>query len=134
MTDQNKYQTKCVRYENGVYREYVQSAYYIEYHVLKYIVHCLNGHLNIKLELYNDRDNFIINTIYTLVQELRQQKPIFFNNQTQDQKINFQILLGDHFEPENLSKLFEKFDDNYLGFIEFDFQINKRTVGNQVLK
>ena len=65
-----------------------------------------------------------MNTIYTMVKELRLKKPIFFNNQTQAQKINIQILLGDHFEPENLSKLFEKFDDQILGFIEFDFQMN----------
>lgn len=76
----------------------------------------------------------MINTIYTLVKKIRTRKPIYYNDCQYDQKINFQILLGEHFEAENLSKLFERFDDKFLGYIEFDFQGNKKTVGNKILK
>ena len=97
----------------------------------------LNGDLTIKIERYQDRDDFMLNTIYTLVRKLRKKKPIIFYegcNKPRDQKINIQLIMGDSFETVPLASLFEKFSEDFLGAIQFDFQINKRVTGNRILK
>jgi len=33
-----------------------------------------------------------------------------------------------------MAKAFEKFEDEYLGYVSFDFQANKRVTGNRILK
>ena len=42
--------------------------------------------------------------------------------------------MRDKFETLELAKAFQKFQDDVLGFIQFDFQINKRTAGNRIIK
>ena len=41
---------------------------------------------------------------------------------------------SDKFETVELSKAFQKFQDDLLGYIQFDFQLNKRTAGNKIIK
>ena len=77
----------------------------------------------------------MLSTIYTLVKKLRAKKPIIhFDQKQHQQKINFQLIMGDQFETVSLANLFEKFDEDLLGVIQFDFQINKRVTGNRILK
>ena len=42
--------------------------------------------------------------------------------------------MNDKFDTVNMAKHFEKLDDQFLGFIQFDFQFSKRTAGNRILK
>lgn len=40
----------------------------------------------------------------------------------------------DKFETLEMAKTFQKFKDDLLGSIQFDFQINKKTTGNRIIK
>lgn len=91
-----------------------------------------------KIENFFQRDHFLINTIYVLAKSRMRQKFASKGSLLTSEmpKINFQVLMrdADKFETVELAKAFQKFQDDLLGFIQFDFQINKRTAGNKIIK
>ena len=76
--ENNNNMTACTRYheESGLYRNFSQSAYKIEFDRLQYLIKLLNGDLVIKIDIFEGRDDFILNTIYSLVTKLRSKRPI----------------------------------------------------------
>ena len=118
----------------------------VDFHRLDYVLKLLNGNLTIKIELFAERDYFLLNTIFNLLAKLRKKKDLnlqqryiekfkeSFDSVNEKPKVNFQIIMSDKFDTVNMAKHFEKLDDQFLGFIQFDFQIGKRTTGNRILK
>ena len=140
--------TTCSRFDKKLQKlsTFQQSAYLVDFQRLDYVLKLLNGDLTIKIELFAERDYFLINTIFNLIAKLRKKKDLNFQQryieknkdqydyQTNKSKVNFQIIMSDKFDTVNMAKHFEKLDDQYLGFIQFDFQIGKRATGNRILK
>ena len=90
--------TECIRFDpKGAFNSYKQSAYLIDFERLEYVIKLLNGDLTIKLELFAERDYFLINTIFNLVAKLRRKKGInYYSRYTEKnkdidlmQKVNF---------------------------------------------
>ena len=105
----------------------------VDFHRLDYVLKLLNGDLTIKIELFAERDYFLLNTIFNLISKLRKKKDLnfqprylekyrdSFDSLLKKPKVNFQIIMSDKFDTVNMAKHFEKFDDEFLGFIQFDF-------------
>ena len=136
----SRYVTQITRYDHKVkdFIKMTQSAYQIDFERLEYLISLLNGDLTVKIENFFQRDHFLINTIYVLAKNKMRQKFASKGSVLTSEmpKINFQVLMrdADKFETVELAKAFQKFQDDLLGFIQFDFQINKRTAGNKIIK
>ena len=72
--------TECVRFDpkENTFNTFKQSAYLIDFQRLEYVIKLLNGDLTIKIELFAERDYFILNTIFALVAKLRKKKELNF--------------------------------------------------------
>lgn len=134
----SRHVTQITRYDHKT-KDFIkisQSAYQIDFERLEYLMSLLNGKLTVKIENFCQRDHFLLNTIYVLAKNKMRtkfvQKGHFLTSDMP--KINFQITMRDKFETVELAKAFQKFQDDVLGFIQFDFQINKRAPGNKIIK
>ena len=75
----------------------------------------VNGDITIKLETFSDRDDFLVNTIYNLFKKIR------IKRSESQMKLNIQVIMRDQFETVHFAKMFDKFSDLFLGFLQFEF-------------
>jgi len=72
--------TTCSRFDKKLQKlsTFQQSAYLVDFQRLDYVLKLLNGDLTIKIELFAERDYFLINTIFNLMAKLRKKKDLNF--------------------------------------------------------